>query len=285
MAKENLPKNVHVLTDVETNVLDNLNNATNFTTPECAIVKSETTGKITRNFIEIPVTIKDDNGDKKVVMRKCRDELTVSSLSTIGMLGELRKKSLKMLVLAMAKITDDEAQKVDKSLKTAKALIRALYPEYSDNTVNKYRRIGLLFSNNVENATDFMYNELIDQDVSISNLDVVITLFDKFDVEKATKAERAKALTDFYEKYIATDIIHLHASQSDLKKEVHEILNPSIEGTAKEIDETAQTETAQTESTAETAQHSIATLTLIFKGNKTAEDALAILMEELSKLF
>ena len=272
------------------------------------IVKSETVGTMTRDYLEVPITTKDENGEKITVYRKCSNALAVSALSTIGMLGELRKKSLKMLVLGMAKITDEQAQAVDKSLKTARALIKAMYPEYSDNTINKYRRIGLLFGNDSNNATDYEYNSFIEADVSISNLDVILTLFDKFDVEKASAKEREVAVSDFYAKYIMTDMIHLHASQSVLKKEVHDILNPPIEGTAKEIDESdeqaqteqaqteqaqteqaqteqAQTEQASTDSTAETAQHSIATLSLIFKGNKTAEDAIAILMQELSKLF
>ena len=300
-------ENVHVLSDVEHIMLDNYNNVADV--PIFDLVKSETVGNITRDYIEVPITTKDDNGEKVVVYRKCSNALAVSALSTIGMLGELRKKSLKMLVLGMAKITDEQAQAVDKSLKTARALIKAMYPEYSDNTINKYRRIGLLFGNDCANAKDYEYNSFIEADVSISNLDVVLTLFDKFDVEKASTKEREVAVSDFYAKYIMTDMIHLHASQSVLKKEVHDILNPPIDGTAIEIDEQASTgeqatqatqeqastgeqatqastgEQASADSTAETAQHSIATLSVIFKGNKAAEDAIAILMQELSKLF
>ena len=253
------------------------------------LVKVETTGNITRNYIEIPVEIKDDNGDKVTVYRKLRNELAVTSMATLEIIGELRKKSLKMLVLAMAKITDEHAQSTDKSLKTARALIKAKYPEYSDNTINKYRRIGLLFSNDTESATDYSYTSFIDEDVSISNLDVILTLFDGLDVEKATKAERNKAVADFYDKYIITDKIHLHASQKDLKKEVHDILNPAIEVEAKDVTETATgTETATetaTDSTAETAQKAITALALIFKGNTTAESAISVLMAELNKLF
>ena len=192
-----------------------------------------------------------------------------------------------------------------KTLKTARALIRAKYPEYSDNTINKYRRIGLLFSNDTESATDFSFCEFIDEDVSISNLDVILTLFDGLDVEKATKAERLKAVSDFYGNYIATDMIHLHNSQKELKKEVHEILNPAIEVEAKEVDEKStdveqekstdveqekstdveHEKSTDVDSTAETAQKAITALSLIFKGNSEAEKAISILMVEINKLF
>ena len=291
---------VKTLTETENVVLNCYNEAA--TVPVFDLIKSETTGEVTRNYIEVPVEIKNEKGDKVTVYRKCRNPLAVASLSTIGMLGEFRKKSLKMLVLGMAKITDEHAQSTDKHLKTAKALIKAMYPEYSDNTIGKYRRIGLLFSEDVTDAANYRYISFIDEDTTISNLDVVLTLFDKFDVEKATQAERQKAVSDFYAEYIVTNRLHLHKSQADLKKEVHDILN-SVDGESKDLDdkneqgtpeqgtpeqgtpEQGTPEQAKTDSTAETAQHSIATLTLIFKGNKTAEDALAILMEELSKLF
>ncbi|MBO7716645.1 MAG: hypothetical protein J6S85_23970 [Methanobrevibacter sp.] len=296
----------------ETSILDETGKAIYdgiaFTGPidvNTSLVKSETTGNITRNYIEIPVEIKDENGEKVTVFRKLRNELAVASMATIDILTELRKKSLKMLVLGMAKITDEHAQSVDKTLKTARALIRAKYPEYSDNTINKYRRIGLLFSNDTESATDFSFCEFIDEDVSISNLDVILTLFDGLDVEKATKAERLKAVSDFYGNYIATDMIHLHNSQKELKKEVHEILNPAIEVEAKEVDEKStdveqekstdveqekstdveHEKSTDVDSTAETAQKAITALSLIFKGNSEAEKAISILMVEINKLF
>ena len=303
MAKEKLTKSVEQTP--LTSEIEKISSISTF-----SVVKTENVGTMVKNYIEVPIKEKDENGEEITVYRKCRDVVAVTSLQTIGMLSDVRKKSLKYIVLGMAKITDAHAQAVDKKLKTAKALISHVYPDYSDNTINKYRRIGLLFGNNAEDISDFSYKSYIDEDVSISNLDVILTLFNNLDVEKTTPAEREKAVSDFYAKYIVTDMIHLHASQSVLKKEVHDILNPAIEGTAKELDSTAETaqtdstaetaqtdstaetaqtdstaETAQIDSTAETAQHSIATLTLIFKGNKTAEDALAVLMEELSKLF
>ena len=256
----------------------------------------ETTGNITRDYVLIPVQTKDENGNKITVMRKCRNELAVNSLATIDVLTQVRGKSLKMIVLGMAKITDEHAKSVDKSLKSAKALIHAKFPEYSENTIQKYRNIGLLFSNNVNDSADFSYIGFIDEDISISNLDVVLTLIKLESIEKASVEERQKAVADFYDKYIATDRIHLSKSQNDLKDEVRKILNPDITVEGKVIDEKTedgQTEDGQTEETEETeeevqkeqAQYSIEHLKVIFTGNKKAEKAIAILMEELSKLF
>ena len=251
------------------------------------ITLSETTGNITREYIEIPVEVKDENGNKVVVMRKCRNQLAVSSLSTIDILSQVRTKSLKMLVLAMGKITDEHAQAVDKSLKTAKALIRRKFPEYSENTISKYRRIALLFSNDITSATDFSYISFIEEDTPISNLDCILTLIDLEDVEKASIEERQKAVAMFYDKYIVTDLIHLSASQTTLKKEVHDILNPAIEVTVKVVDDETKAEETKAEETEplEEAQLSIEKLKLIFNGNNKAQKALATLMEELSKLF
>lgn len=280
------------------NVIDDITRSAN-----TDLVKVETVGSITRSYIDVPVKQKDEEGKEVVVYHKLRNAVAVATLNNIGMLSEVRKKSLKYIVLGMAKITDEHASSV--GLKSAKALIKAIYPDYSDNTINKYRRIGLLFSRSTEDVNDFSYMSFIDEDVSISNLDVILTLFEGLKVEEMSLAERESAVSDFYTKYIITDMIHLHGSQTELKKEVKEILNPSITVEAKEVEEDTETATGTatetateategatetatetaTDSTAETASRAITSLTLIFKGNKVAEEALSTLMEELSKMF
>ena len=253
------------------------------------VVKTEKSGTIIRDYIDIPVKTKDkETGEEVTTYYKCRNELAVNSLSVIGLMKSVRDKSVKNIVLAMAKITNEQAQAVHKSLKTAKALIKSLYPDYSDNTINKYRRIGLLFSRNTSDMKDFHYISFIEEDTPISNLDAVLTLFDGLDIEQASVEEREKAVADFYDKYIITDMIHLQASQSKVKKEVHDILNPVITVEAREVEaqEQAQEQAqAQEQTQAEEISTALTAMSIMFKGNAVAEQAIATLMQELSKLF
>lgn len=270
-------------------------------------VKTEQAGNITRDYMDVTLEVKNEDGEKVVVTRKLRNALAVSAMSIIEVLSKVNRASLKMIVGAMSKITDEHAQSVDKSLKTAKALIKTMFPEYSDNTISKYRRIGKLFFEDTEDAGNFHYCSFIDEDVPISNLDVVLTLFDGIDVEKASKEELAQAVSDFYAKYIVTDMIHLNASQKVLKKEVHYILNPVIDAEAKEVD-TDTPETPKKEELAKQAKEAeeagevevtpemeraeaIADFTLtlnamsvMLKGNKQAEKAIKVLIDELAKM-
>ena len=253
---------------------DFLNEVNNIT----ALTETTKSG-ITKSFIEIPVEVKDDDGKKHIVTRKVYNELAVNTLVTIEQLTYVRKASLKALVLSFGKITDKVAESV--GLKSAKALIKAKFPEYSDNTISKYRRIALLFSNNTEDATDFTFCEYIPQDTPISNLDVILTLFKDIDVEKASYEEREKALCDFYDKYIITDTLHLCTSQQSLKKEVREIVNPTIITVdGKEIDNTEAENNTENNTEAENNTESendeivnraFAILKVKISGNKKAE--------------
>ena len=281
-----------------------LNEANNIT----ALTETTKSG-ITKNFVEVNVETKDENGNKHIVTRKIYNELAVNTLVTIEQLSFIRNKSLKALVLSFGKITDKVAESV--GLKSAKALIKTKFPEYSDNTISKYRRIALLFSNSLEDASDFTYCEFIPQDTPISNLDVVLTLFKDIDVEKSTKEEREKALSDFYDKYIITDTIHLSASQQALKKEVREIVNPTIITVeANEVDNTnTEEENTNTEDNTNTEEENtnteeentntedftnsendeivnraFAILKVKIHGNKKAEKLFTQFLEELEKI-
>ena len=261
-----------------------------------ALVETTGTG-VTNTYVEIPVEMKDDKtGEKKLVNRKIYNEVAVSALVSIEQLLFISGKSTKGLVLGMAKLTKAHAESV--GLKSVKALLHNKFGKLLDvNTIEKYRRIGLIFSADRKDPNNYEWREEIDTEVTVSNLDAVMTLFGlkekKINLETCSDAELDELFEDFYGQYIVLDKIHLLKSQKDLKAEVHEILHPSIDVECVELD-SEYTENGEQdaengeqdaengeheETTAETALQALTTLQLIFKGNKDAEKALKKLSE------
>ena len=261
-----------------------------------ALVETTGTG-ITNSYVEIPVEMKDEKtGEKKLVNRKIYNELAVNALVSIEQLLFISGKSTKGLVLGMAKLTKAHAESV--GLKSVKALLHNKFGKMLDvNTIEKYRRIGLLFSADRKDANNYEWRDGIDPDVSVSNLDAVMTLFGlkekKINLEICSDAELDELFEEFYGQYIVLDKIHLLKSQKDLKAEVHDILHPVIDVECVELDEQDAENGEQDaengeqdaengeheETTAETALQALTTLQLIFKGNKDAEKALKKLSE------
>ena len=255
-------------------MLDLVNNSFSFD----SIVKVDDNGK---KYIEVPVEVKDEDSKQKVtVFRKLRNEVAVETVSKLYTFLNLSKATIKGSVLGMATLTKENAESV--GLKSVKALIKAIFKEYSDNTIDKYIRIGRIFGNDDKSN----WREEIEPTTSVSNLDVVLTLFDGKDKECETLAEYKALFDDFYTKYIDTEKIHLWKSQKALKEEVSNILHPAIDGTFKDVTETSAETSAENkkESPKESATALIQALTVIFKSNKNAKKALAILVEECNKL-
>lgn len=256
-------------------------------------------------FYSVDVEVKDENGNKTIVAKKLRNPVAVASMVSIEQMLYIRSRSQKALVLAMSKLNIEHAKSI--GLKSVKALLRSRFgKELSDNTIDKYRRIGIIFANNREDVNDFSYREEIESDVSVSNLDVVMTLFNlkerDINLEELTQSEVDKLFNEFYEKYIVTDMIHLSKSQAELKKEVHDILNPAIDVEAREIDEgeeestksetSEETTTSEEEVTPEMEKaetiaeytRSLQSMLVFFKGNGKAEKAIATIVSELAKM-
>ena len=254
-----------------------------------ALVETTGTG-VTTEYVEIPVEVKDEKtGEKVVKQRKLYNKLAVNALVNIDKLLFISSKSTKGLVLGMAKLTKAHAEAV--GLKSVKALLHNKFGKELDvNTIEKYRRIGLLFAADRNDPNNYEWREGIDSEVSVSNLDVVMTLFNlkenKINLENCTDDEIDEMFADFYGKYIVLDRIHLLASQKSLKEEVKEILNPSIEAEAiiKDADENGADENGVDESATESALKAITTLRLLFKGNKDAEKALKKLADMIDTL-
>lgn len=259
-----------------------------------ALTETSGTG-ITTSFVEVPVETKDERtGEKVIVMRKVRNELAVNALVSIEQLLFIAGKSTKGLVLGMAKLTKAHAESI--GLKSVKALLRNKFGKELDvNTIEKYRRIGLLFAADRRDPNNYEWREGIDPDVTVSNLDVVMTLFDlkgkKINLEMCSDSELDALYDNFYGQYIVLDKIHLLATQKTLKEEVKEILNPSIDGYAieKDVDETSEGEgecegecegegegegECKTDNAQESALNAIMILQTLFKDNKEAQKAL-----------
>ncbi len=257
-----------------------------------ALTETSGTGIVT-SFVEIPVETKDERtGEKVIVMRKLRNELAVNAMVSIEQLLFIAGKSTKGLVLGMAKLTKAHAESI--GLKSVKTLLHNKFGKELDvNTIDKYRRIGLLFAADRKDPNNYEWRDGIDPDVSVSNLDAVMTLFDlkgkKINLEACTDAELDALYEDFYGQYIVLDKIHLLATQKTLKEEVKEILNPSIDGYAieKDIDENSEGNNSEGDNSEgdnsegdngdnvqESALNAIMILQTLFKENKDAQKAL-----------
>lgn len=253
------------------------------------------------NYVEIPIEEKDETSGQTVVkMRKLRNEIAVSAVVSIEQFLYINSKSTKGVMLAISKLTKAHAESV--GLKSVKQLLKKKFGlQLSDNTIDKYRRIGIIFSADRKDPNNYEYRPEIDPDTSVSNLDVVMTLFNlkerEIDLEKCSDSEIDDLFNDFYGKYIVLDKIHLLAPQSVLKAEVKEIVNPSITAEYKVLDESEGPETKEPEteepdteepeteeSPIESATHAIQILTTILKGNKDAEKALKKLADIVSTL-
>ena len=119
-----------------------------------ALVETTGTG-ITNTYVEIPVEMKDEKtGEKKLVNRKIYNDLAVNALVSIEQLLFISGKSTKGLVLGMAKLTKAHAESV--GLKSVKALLHNKFGKLLDvNTIEKYRRIGLLFAADRKDANNY----------------------------------------------------------------------------------------------------------------------------------
>ena len=204
----------------------------------------------------------------------------------IDTFATLSTMSIKGLCVAMARLTTKIAEKA--GFKSVVDMVAEKHNNLSKNTLSKYRRIGLIFGDT--QADGYMWRTFIPQGVSVSNLDVVLTLFDKLDMEKLTPEQLEEKAQEFYDDYICTDRISLTATQKVLKEQVRLIKNPPIEGKVitetegNDTDEQAQEQAQETPETPETiAQEkeeevrlAISTIAEYYKNNPTVS---ALIME------
>lgn len=158
------------------------------------------------------------------------------------------------------------------------------------NTLNKYIRVSKIF---VDPETG-LFREPLSQSVSISNLCDCLRLFTNIEWKKSdayTPTEWERFFNDFIDLYVNTEKISLDATQKVLRRQIAEILNPSIiTATAEEIssepitgEETTPEETTPEETEAEAITAHITALSDLLSGNAEAEKLLADLVELLNK--
>lgn len=179
-----------------------------------------------------------------------RDKYAIATMLDIDTFTALSTMSLKGLCIAMARLTKQTAEKA--GFKSVVDMVSEKHTNLSKNTLQKYRRIGLLFGDISEDG--YMWRSFIPQSVSVSNLDVVLTLFDKVDVEALTQEKLEERCQKFYEEYIVTDKISLTATQKKLKEQVHLIKNPPIDVKTVTVNDNEQAQEQSTQDNDEPKQ-------------------------------
>ena len=258
-----------------------------------SIATVETVGKVKTDVIQIAVEKKDENGNKVTVYNTLRNKLAVRSLVDMETLCNLETVSKKAFCIACGRLTPENAKEV--GLKSAlDLLVKTFGKKYSRNTLSKYRRISRIFAKpcTLDKIT-YEWRDGIDALVSVSNLDVVLTLVEGCEnVDEMTDKELSNAFETFYANYIATERVHLNSAQSELKKEVKAIINPDsiIDGEAKEVGETetpsetpSETEVNHEEEAKIEVSEAINLISAYFKGDEEVEAFMLTLIKKLGE--
>lgn len=279
----------------EVNMNNTLSTLIKNATANTSIATVETVGKIKSDVIHVAVEKKDENGNKVTVYNTLRNKLAVRTMVDMETLCNLETVSKKAFAIACGRLTTENAKEV--GLKTPlDLLVHTFGKKYSRNTLSKYRRISKIFAKPCEaDKITYEWRDGIDSLVSVSNLDVVLTLVkDCENVDTMSDTELSNAFETFYANYVATERIHLNYSQSELKKEVKAIINPDsiIDGEAKEVNtpedtandtETSETEVNHEEEAKIEVSEAISIISNYFKGDSEVEAFMLTLIEKLSK--
>ena len=257
--------------------------------------KVETVGKVTSEFYEFSYIKKDKDGKEVSTAVQIRDKATVMALTDIDLFSGLAKMSIKGFVIALSKIAKEEAKKACGG--SVVDLVEKCHPEYSRTTLNMYRRIGLMFADRSKDGYEWKVG--IPSSVSVNNLSVVLALASqKKELEECKETEIDELFEEFYANYIATGLIILTTSQSELKKQVKNINSGIIEGESKELSDNSEnekkeeedsesaievTEEVEKKDNIEQFKEQLAYYSEIFKDNKKIVKAIAEIIRELSE--
>ena len=264
----------------------------NFNVPTMA--RTEKVGKKVSDVYEIFKTGKDKDGKDITTTIQIRDKATVALLSDIDVLAYMAKGSIKGFVCAMGKISREVAKKA--GFKSVVDMVYENHKDYSRTTLNLYRRIGILFTDKENSGYEWI--DWIPSSVSVNNLSVVLALACNGvkDLEECTQDEINELLENFYCEYIATGLINLTTTQSELKKAVKSIATGIIDGTVKETDNSNNSD-ENSENSENSASDLVADAKIdilvkyhdtisemsdYFKDNETIVNAIATIMKELS---
>ncbi|MBO7732705.1 MAG: hypothetical protein J6S67_09140 [Methanobrevibacter sp.] len=282
MSKKNIENTV------ETNVNDIATYTESFALPEMSteLTVSDKDGIVTKSFM-----YKSTDKDGNVTYKTAKSELTMSFINSVNFWAKVGKVAPRNIAIEMAQVTEEMAK--SEGYKSVKEMIKSIYPNYTDNTINGYRRAGWFFGIkeiDEKGQVHYRYRNGIDGDTSINNLTAVLTLCNiPKDYQKLSTDEVNGLYKAFYEKYILTGEINLSLPQSELKKQISAIQN-TIDGNCedktnnsdnsdnsdnsentenKTVDKNSKssTESVKSDDVKTTAINSVNALALIFKGN------------------
>ena len=234
--EKNITKNAKVNTEtvntetvnteiVKTTGFDMLDRLLAKVAPDTKIVAGKETDVIT-----IKYEVKKD-GETKLVTRTIDNPKLVTTLTNIDKLSVMNNVSLSLIVLSMGMVDNELAKKY--GFKSSTDLLKKKYAKtWSDNTIVKYYNIARVFGDFSGESPKFRSE--LDDDISISNLDVVLTLCKDYDKAK-TPEEFTEVFNTFWNTYVSTGLVHLYTTQKKLKEEVDKAKKGVIEGVAKDV--------------------------------------------------
>lgn len=251
--------------------------------------------------------------DGNITVKSTNNLTTMQVVNAVQFFANVGKLSNKAIATEWGRVTVDLAK--SEGFKTPAEMIKSIFPEYTNNTINQYRRVGQFFCIREEveidgkKSVNYRYRAGIDESVNITNLTQAISLAklpDNF--EKLTKEEVDKIYSEFYKEYIESCKINLNLPQSELKKQIKTVLsdNNAIDGTftdktdkkAEESNNKAE-ESANSENKAEeseketnvvkestkkTASEAVILLSVIFKGNSKILTMLSRISDAIEQL-
>ena len=302
--ENNITKNAMVNTNIETT-------STGFDMLDRLLAKVKPDTKVVAGKELEVVTIKYEvkkDGETKTVTRTIDNPKLVTTLTNIDKLSVMNNVSLSLIVLSMGMVDNELAKKY--GFKSATDLLKKKYAKtWSDNTIVKYYNIARVFGDFSGESPKFRSE--LDDDISISNLDVVLTLCKDYDKAK-TPEEFTEVFNTFWNTYVSTGLVHLYNTQKKLKEEVDKAKKGVIDGVAKDVtkksdnsgdadnnsdnsnnsgdadnnSDNSASDTEKLENKWETAINCLTIIATCFKGSEDTEvtEALSILTEKISKM-
>ena len=255
-------------------------------------VTTETVGDITTEYYSFFTDKKGKDGKTTNTEIQIRDKATVATLHNIDVFIGMNALSTKGPVCEISKLNAKIAKETVNS--DVVGMLAKIYPTYSKTTLQLYRRVGLMFVDRTK--AGYFYRAGIPQTVSVNNLSVVLALATKKkNLEELTEKELESLYQSFYADYIATGKLNLTATQSALKKAVHDITESenAIDGTSKDVtDEKPEEKTEETEVTEETEKkdnivefkEQLVHFSEVFKGNGNILASISDILKELALL-
>ena len=296
-------KNIETATIEPMNIVDSLLESTHSLETS---IKTERLAGIESNVYSYTAEVKNKDGQTEIVTRTIRGALAVKTMSLLDKLVYLESQSAKLIVLSMAKLTKKDAESIGK--KSVKELILDRFPKYDGNTVDRYRKLGLLFANDRKSADDFTYCDGIPQDTSVTNLDCIIRVLQlkerkdskgkAISLENLTDSE-IESLRDEVLHYIIMDRLHPLKPLKALRDEVDEILKEKrgdiIDTTATEKNNDSDNDSdndsnndgdsdSKKDNIIDTATSACNTLATLFPDNDIIKTAIVQILEQLNEI-